>query len=99
MLDLSNNQISQLSDKLCDATPLLKSLKLNGNLLQHIDDSVFVELKLQHLDLSCNNLSSDAFLWPETISIAYLNLSFNAFADINSSLLDIDNIEIDLYGK
>lgn len=97
VLDLSNNQITQLSDKLTDTTPLLKSIKLNDNLLQHIDDAVFTELELQHLDLSCNNLSSDAFLWPETISIAYLNLTFNAYTDINASLFD--NIEIDLYGK
>ena len=97
MLDLSNNQITQLSDKLTDTTPLLKSIKLNDNLLQHIDDAVFTELELQHLDLSCNNLSSDAFLWPETISIAYLNLTFNAYTDINASLFD--SIKIDLYGK
>lgn len=76
---------------------MLKSIKLNDNLLQHIDDAVFTELKLQHLDLSCNNLSSDGFLWPETISIAHLNLTLNAYASINSSLLD--NIETDLYGK
>lgn len=70
---------------------------LNDNLLQHIDDGVFSELKLQHLDLSCNNLSSDAFLWPEAFSIAYLNLTFNVYVQINSSLLD--NTEADLYGK
>lgn len=97
MLDLSNNQITHLSDKLFDTTQLLKSIKLNDNLLQQIDTSVFTELKLQHLDLSCNNLSSDNFLWPETISIAYLNLTFNAYADINSSLLN--NIETELYGE
>lgn len=97
VLDLSNNQITHLSDKLFGTTQLLKSIKLNDNLLQQIDTSVFTELRLQHLDLSCNNLSSDNFLWPETISIAYLNLTFNAYTDINSSLLD--NIETDLYGE
>jgi Leucine rich repeat len=77
--------------------PMLKSIKLNNNLLQHIGEAVFTELKLQHLDLSGNNLSSDNFLWPESIEIRYLNLTFNAYTSINSSLLT--NIETDLYGE
>lgn len=97
VLDLSNNQITHLSDKLFDTTQLLKSIKLNDNLLQQIDTSVFTELKLQYLDISCNNLTSDNFLSPETISIAYLNLTFNAYTDINSSRFE--NIEVDLYGE
>lgn len=98
-LDLSNNEITHISsDKLFGTTQLLESIKLNGNLLQSIDDGVFSELKLQHLDLSCNNLSSDNFLWPETVEIAYLNLSFNAYSTINSTMLE--NILVtDLHGK
>ncbi|CAG9797882.1 unnamed protein product [Chironomus riparius] len=88
-LDLSNNQITHIrSDKIFSTTQMLKTIKLNDNLLQSIDDAVFSELKLQHLDLSCNNLSSDNFLWSETVEIAYLNLTYNAYTSINSSILE-----------
>lgn len=77
---------------------MLTTVKLNGNLLQSIVDSVFSELKLHHLDLSCNNLSSDNFLWPDTIQIDYLNLTYNAYKRINSSILE-NIIAVDMYGK
>lgn len=98
-LDLSNNQIIHIrSDKIFSTTQMLKTIKLNDNLLQSIDDAVFSELKLQHLDLSCNNLSSDNFLWSETVEIAYLNLTYNAYTSINSSILE-NIIVTDFYGE
>lgn len=74
------------------------SIKLNNNLLQSIDNYVFNELKLHYLDLSCNNLSTDNFLWPETVEIVYLNLTFNAYSSFNSTVLE-NIIVTDLYGK
>jgi Leucine-rich repeat (LRR) protein len=98
-LDLSNNQLTYIaSDKPFGTAQLLESIKLNGNLLHSIGDAAFSELKLQQLDLSCNNLSSDNFLWPEAVFIVYLNLSFNAFTRLNSSVLD-NVLVTDLYGE
>ncbi|KAG5675192.1 hypothetical protein PVAND_005116 [Polypedilum vanderplanki] len=97
LIDFSNNQIKEiLSDTVFRSTPLLKSIRLNGNLLQSINTTTFIGLKLEQLDLSCNNLSSDNFLWPEAVEIAYLNLTFNAFSTINSSVLE-NIIVTDLY--
>lgn len=95
-LDLSNNQITHLSDKSFGAMSLLKSIIISNNTLESIDDGVFAELKLNHLDLSCNRLSSDNFLWP-TLDIEYLNLTFNAYKEMNASVLE--SIMTDLWGE
>lgn len=95
-LDLSNNQISFLPDKVFASMSLLRSIKLNNNSVKSIDDAVLLNLKLRHLDLSCNRLSSDNFLWP-SVEIKYLNLTYNAFTEINASLLD--NTVADLWGE
>lgn len=95
-LDLSNNQITQLPEKTFDSMSLLKSIKLNNNSLGWIDDAVLSNLKLKDLDLSCNHLSSDNFLWT-TVEIEHLNLTFNGYKEINASLLE--NIMMDFWGK
>jgi len=76
---------------------LLQSIKLNNNSIEAIGDAVFTELKLHAVDLSCNNLSTDNFLWPAGVSIEYLNLTFNAYSSINASVLE--NISTDLWGE
>jgi Leucine-rich repeat (LRR) protein len=93
---LSKNQITHLSDKTFHATNLLKSIIISNNSLEAIDDGVFTGLKLKHLDLSCNRLSSDNFLWP-TLDIEYLNLTYNAYKEMNASV--VENIVTDLWGE
>lgn len=95
-LDLSNNQIKLLPDQIFRSTLSLESIKLNNNSLETIDDVVFAELKLKLLDLSCNRLSSDNFLWP-AVNIDYLNLTYNSYGEINASVLE--NTSTDLWGK
>lgn len=74
----------------------LESIKINNNSLTTIDDEVFLDLKLNHLDLSCNRLSGDNFLWP-AVNIEYLNLTFNDYKDINASVFE--NVMTDLWGE
>lgn len=62
-----------------------------------IDDAVFSGLKLRRLDLSCNLLSSDNFLWPSTVDIKYLNLTHNQYKLINESVLE--NVVTDFWGE
>lgn len=95
-LDLGNNQITFVPDKTFSPMSLLLSIKLNNNSLLSMDDAVLSELKLSHLDLSCNRLSSDNFLWPSA-GIAYLNLTFNFYKEINVSVLR--DVETDLWGE
>lgn len=96
ILDLSNNQIKRLPDQIFNATLLLQSIKLNNNSLEQIDDAVFADLKMKLLDLSCNQLSNDNFLWL-SLNIDYLNLTYNNFKEINASVLE--NTLTDLWGK
>jgi Leucine-rich repeat (LRR) protein len=95
-LDLSSNNIIHLPNKTFETMSQLKSIKLNNNSLATIDDGVFSELKLNLLDLSCNQISNDNFLWP-SLDIEYLNLTFNEYKEINSSVLE--NIETELWGE
>lgn len=95
-LDLSSNQIPLLSEKLFESMGLLRSIKLNNNSLASIDDGVFSEMKLKHLDLSCNQLTSDNFLW-SNVDAEYLNLTLNEYKEINVSALE--NIVTDLWGE
>lgn len=95
-LDLGNNRITFVPDKTFSPMSLLLSIKLNNNSLLSMDDAVLSELKLSHLDLSCNRLSNDNFLWPSA-GIAYLNLTFNAFKEVNVSVLR--DVETDLWGE
>lgn len=97
ILDLGNNQITHLTDKTFTSMTLLKSIKLNNNSLMSIDDAVFSDLKLRRLDLSCNHLSNDNFLWPSSVNIEYLNLTFNEFKLINASVLE--NTITEFWGK
>lgn len=94
-LDLSHNRISFVPAKTFGSMNMLLSIKLNNNTLLSMDDAVLSELKLSHLDLSCNRLSSDNFLWPSA-GIKYLNLTFNAYKEINASVLQ--DVETDLWG-
>jgi Leucine rich repeat len=75
---------------------LLKSIKLNNNTLEAIDAGVFADLKLEQLDLSSNRLWNDNFLWP-VIDLEYLNLSFNEYQEINTSVLE--NVRTDFWGE
>lgn len=95
-LDLSNNQLTSLPDRLFNMTTSLVSIKLNNNSLESIDDAVFSDLKLKLLDLSCNWLSNDNFLWT-SVDIEYLNLTWNEYKRVNISVLD--NIVTDLWGS
>lgn len=95
-LDLSNNQITFLPDQTFSAMSRLESIKINNNSLTTIDDDVFLDLKLNHLDLSCNRLSDDNFLWP-AVNIDYLNLTLNDYKEINASVLE--NVMTDLWGE
>lgn len=61
-----------------------------------IGDLGFSEMRLKLLDLSCNQLSSDNFLW-SVVEIDYLNLTYNAYKKLNVSLLD--NTRTDLWGE
>lgn len=94
-LDLSHNRISFVPAKTFGSMSMLLSIKLNNNTLLSMDDAVLSELKLSHLDLSCNRLSSDNFLWPSA-GIKYLNLTFNAYKEVNASVLQ--DVETDLWG-
>jgi Leucine-rich repeat (LRR) protein len=96
-LDLSFNHLIHVASDF-STMPLLKTIKLHDNELQSIEDTAFKDLRLLHLDLSCNRLSSDNFLWSETLEIAYLNLSFNAFSELNASVLE-NVVVTDLYGE
>lgn len=97
ILDLGNNEITRLTDKTFASMTLLKSVKLNNNTLMSIDDAVFSDLKLRRLDLSCNQLTSDNFLWSPSIKIEYLNLTYNEYKLINASVLE--NIIVDFWGE
>jgi Leucine-rich repeat (LRR) protein len=97
ILDLANNQMTRLNGEILASLTQLKSLKLNNNALTTIDDAAFTDLKLKLLDLSFNHLSSDNFLWPPSIDIEFLNLTFNEYKIINASVLD--NILTDFWGK
>lgn len=95
-IDLSSNQIKHLPDQIFNSTLSLDSIKLNNNSLETIDDAVFAELKVKKLDLSCNRLSSDNFLW-SAVNIDYLNLTYNSYGEINASVLE--NTMTDLWGE
>lgn len=95
-LDLSNNQLTFLPDHLFNYTSLIETIRLNNNALEAFDETIFSEMSLKILDLSCNLLSKDNFLW-SPLSIEYLNLTFNRYKEINSSALE--NIMTDLSGK
>lgn len=94
-LDVGNNKISFIGDGTFNSMSILDSLKLNNNTLSVIDDYAFSELKLMLLDLSCNRLHSDNFLWA-VVGIDYLNLTYNDFKELNASVFE--NIAIDLWG-
>lgn len=95
-LDLSHNQLTKLS-RCFTNQPKLDAVKLNNNSLEWISDDAFESLNLSHLDLSCNKLQSGAFLWPSTVNVRFLNLTFNDFVEIDVSLLE--NISVDLWGE
>lgn len=95
-LDLSNNHLVSLQDQLLNFTNLLEDVKLNNNSLESIDDNAFAELNLKSLDLSCNLLTKDNFLWP-AVNIKYLNLTYNRYQEINTTVLE--NVETDLWGE
>jgi Leucine-rich repeat (LRR) protein len=97
ILDLANNQMTRLNGEILASLTQLKSLKLNNNALTTIDDAAFTDLKLKLLDLSFNHLSNDNFLWPPSIDIEFLNLTFNEYKIINASVLD--NILTDFWGE
>lgn len=96
-LDLSHNQLTNLQSRTFTNLPKLGSLKLNNNSIEWISDDAFESLNLSYLDLSCNKLQSEEFLWPSTVNVRFLNLTFNDFVEINVSLLE--NISVDLWGK
>jgi hypothetical protein len=96
-LDLSHNQLTRLPPRCFSNQPQLDSLRISNNSLDSIADDAFESLNLSHLDLSCNKLQSGGFLWPSTVNVRFLNLTFNDFVEIDVSLLE--NISVDLWGE
>lgn len=96
-LDLSHNQLTNLQSRTFTRLQRLGSLMLNNNSIESISDDAFDGLNLSYLDLSCNKLRSGDFLWPSTVNVRFLNLTFNDFVEINVSVLE--NISVDLWGE
>lgn len=85
-----------MTDQTFEQSAILVSIELNNNSLMSIGDSEFSGMKLKLLDLSCNQLSTDNFLWA-AVDIEFLNLTNNEYRELNASLLD--NIQTDLWGE
>lgn len=96
-LDLSHNQLTNMQPRTFVRLRQLDSLKLNNNSIESISDDAFDGLNLSYLDLSCNKLRSEDFLWPSTVNVRFLNLTFNDFVEINVSVLE--HISVDLWGE
>jgi Leucine-rich repeat (LRR) protein len=69
---------------------------LRNNSLDDIEDEAFALLTLDHLDLSSNNLEDAKFL-KALNELAYLNLTFNEFQEIDTALLG--STETDFWGE
>lgn len=69
---------------------------MSNNTLEDIEDETFVGLSLKYLDLSSNDLEDARFLSSKQ-QIDYLNLTFNEFQEIDTTLLE--GTETDLWGE
>jgi Leucine-rich repeat (LRR) protein len=93
---LDNNQIQFLPSDVFESISRLKSIHLRNNSLEEIQDEVLAGLTIKYLDLSSNNLEEGRFLSAKH-EIEYLNLTFNEFQEIDTSLLE--NTETDFWGE
>lgn len=87
-LDVSSNLLSSLTDDQFSHMKSLNMLHLTSNIIQRAANHSFAGLpKLECVDLSLNRLTDDRFLH-ELTTLKMLNLSFNRFETINSTLLN-----------
>ncbi|XP_055596813.1 protein artichoke [Uranotaenia lowii] len=96
VLDLSGNRLPYIDNKLFEYCSRMEILNLSRNEINEIEPTIFEDTgKLAILDLSHNSLKEDAFLLP-VINLQHLNMSYNQFARLNTSLLESIQ-QVDLY--
>ncbi|XP_066245447.1 slit homolog 3 protein-like [Euwallacea similis] len=99
ILDVGQNQISELKDKIFLDLGLtnLKLLNLSDNVLRHIHFNAFKGMeKLKTLDLSCNAIEYFRDSWFESLSgLEELYLKGNKLRSINEEpLINIENLKV-----